>query len=419
MDFGLGDDARRRLSMLRSLGAEVFRPLGLEADRAGEPIPPEHPFFQRIVDLGLVSPLAGESRRGEASERDAGAGAGDVEAGPASGRVKRSARMAVLFAEEASYWDRGVAVTLPGPGLGGPPVQKMGTAAQQERFLSPFREKVPRWGAFAMTEPGAGSDVAGIRTSAKRIDGGWVLNGAKTFISNAKRAEWVVVFATVDPALGRAGHRAFVVERGTPGFTITRVEKKMGLKAYESCSFTLEDCRVSGDHLLGGEAYYASREGFKGAMSAFNSSRALVAVMAIGIGRAAWDRARDFVRDHYDLGRPIPRYRRLLERLADVKRKLDAGRVLAWRGAWLLDHGRPNALEASMAKAHCPPAALEACRVAVEILGDAGVRQDELVEKLYRDVKAMDIVEGTQQIQRTIIARRLFGYPSERGTGAT
>lgn len=408
MDFALDDDARRRLALLRSLGADVLRPLGVEADRAGEPIPADHPFFQRIVDLGLTSPLAGESRRGEAE--------GEAEGPP---RPKRSARMAVLFAEEASYWDRGVAVTLPGPGLGGPPVQKMGTAAQQERFLAPFREKVPRWGAFAMTEPGAGSDVAAIRTSARKVAGGWVLNGAKTFISNAKRAEWVVVFATVDPSLGRAGHRAFVVERGTPGFTITRVERKMGLKAYESCSFTLEDCRVSDEHLLGGEEHYSSREGFKGAMSAFNSSRALVAVMAIGIGRAAWDRAREFVRDHYDLGRAIPRHRRLLERLADSKRRLDAGRALAWRGAWLLDHGLPNALEASMAKAYCPPAALDACSAAVEILGDAGARNDELVEKLYRDVKAMDIVEGTQQIQRTIVARRLFGFPSERGGSET
>ncbi len=396
VDFALDQKSVQRLKLLRGLGKELFRPLGMEADKKGEPIPPDHPFFQQIVDMGLVSPLGPdpEKKKSEPSE-------------------KRSNRMAVLFAEEASYWDRGVAVTMPGPGLGGPPINKMGTPAQRERFMSVFKDKKPHWGAFAMTEPSAGSDVAGIKTLARRDGNSWVLNGAKTFISNAKRAEWVIVFATIDPKLGRAGHRAFVVEKDTPGFDVTRVERKMGLKAYESCSFVLEDCRIPADNLLGGEAYYEKKAGFKGAMSAFNASRALVAVMAIGVGRAAWDHARQFVRDNYDLGRPIPRYRRILERLATVKRGLDAGRALAWRGAWLLDIGEPNALEASMAKQFCPPAALAACSTAVEVLADAGVRNDELVEKLYRDVKAMDIVEGTQQIQRTIIARRLVGLPQE------
>lgn len=398
MDLSLDEQSRQRLKLLRGLGREVFRPLGIEADRKGEPIPADHPFFQQIVDMGLMSPLGADASRSSKP-----------------GAERRSNRMAVLFAEEASYWDRGVAVTLPGPGLGGPPVSKMGTPEQKERFLAPFRGKTPRWAAFAMTEPEAGSDVARIRTTARRDGDHWVLNGAKAFISNAKRADWVVVFATLDPDAGRAGHRAFVVERGAPGFEVTRVERKMGLKAYESCSFTLEDCRIPASNLLGGEQYYERKAGFKGAMSAFNSSRALVAVMAIGIGRAAWDRAREFMREHYDLSRPVPRYRRMQERLADVKRKLDTGRLLCWRGSWLLDIGESNALEASMAKAYCPPVALEACSVAMEVLADAGVRNDELVEKLYRDVKAMDIVEGTQQIQRTIIARRLVDLPQEAG----
>ncbi len=397
MDLSLDPESRRRLGMLSMLGKEVMRPLGIEADRKGEPVPPEHPFFQQLVDLGVVMALGIEPERKDGE-------------GP-----RRSSRTAVLFAEEASYWDRGVAVSFPGPGLGGPPLFKMGTPEQRKRFLAPFAEKKPHWGAFGMTEPGAGSDVARIATTAKRDGDGWILNGAKTFISNVKRADWVVIFATVDPSRGRAGHRAFVVERGTPGFEVTRVEKKMGLKAYESCSLVLQDCRVPGDNLLGGEELYRSQEGFKGAMSAFNASRALVAVMALGIGRAAWDHTRDFVREHYDLRRSIPRYRRIVERLADVKRKLDAGRLLCWRAAWLLDHGRPNALEASMAKAWCPPVALEACSIAVEALADAGVRSDHFVEKLYRDVKAMDIVEGTQQIQKTVIARQLVGLPREAG----
>src|SRR5207249_2614466 len=182
------------------------------------------------------------------------------------------------------------------------------------------------WAAFAMTEPGAGSDVAAIETAAVRAGDTWVLRGAKTFISNAMRADWIVVWATVDRAAGRAGHRAFIVERGTPGLEDMRHEHKMGLIAYESSSFTLRDCPVPAANLLGGE--------------------------------------------------------------------------------------QPNEVEASMAKAFAATSAQEATSLAVEVLGDAGVTADGYVEKLYRDVKAMDIVEGTGQIQRIVIARRLVGLPS-------
>ncbi len=397
MELGLDQRSQMLLQMLRGIGKSMLRPIGIEYDQKGEPIPPDHPFFQKLIDMGLVKPLGVEREGKEKKERE----------GP-----KTQGRMAILFAEEASYWDRGVAVSFPGPGLGGPPILKMGSLEQRERFLKPFAEKKPHWGSFGMTEPGAGSDVARIATTAKKDGDYYILNGSKTFISNVKRAEWCVIFATVDKASGRAGHRAFVVEKGTPGFDVTRVEKKMGLKAYESCTLTLQDCRIPKENLLGGEEYYDKKEGFKGAMAAFNSSRALVAVMAVGVGRAAWDYAREFVKNNYEISRPIPRYRRMQEKLADVKRKLDTGRLLSWRGAWLLDHDLPNALEASMAKAYCPPVALEACRAAVEILGDAGIRNDHYVEKLYRDVKAMDIVEGTQQVQRTVIARRLVNLPS-------
>src|SRR5213078_127372 len=169
--------------------------------------------------------------------------------------------------------DRGMSVAMPGLGLGGPPLLSMGTPEQKERFLAPFRDRErPHWAAFGMTEPGAGSDVAAIQTAARREGDGWVLNGAKTFISNSMRADWIVVWATVDRAAGRAGHRAFVVERGTPGLEDMRYEHKMGLIAYESSSFTLHDCCVPAANLLGGERYYAERAGFKGAMRSFNAT---------------------------------------------------------------------------------------------------------------------------------------------------
>jgi len=319
----------------------------------------------------------------------------------------------VLVAEELAYWDRGAAVALPGPGLGAPPVRRMGTVEQRARFLGPFRDPArPRWGAFAMTEPTAGSDVAGIRTRARRAGDDWVLNGAKTFISNAIRADWIVVWASVDPGAGRAGHRAFVVERDTPGLEDMRAEHKMGLIAYESASFTLRDCRVPAANLLGGEEHYRARAGFKGAMESFNATRPMIAVMAVGIARAAYDAARAFAREHYTLTRPLPRHHRVTSTLARMARKIEVARLLCWRAATLADAERPNQVEASMAKAFAPAAAQEVTSLALDVLGEAGARRDRYVEKLYRDVKAMDIVEGTGQIQRIVIARRLVGYPA-------
>ena len=211
----------------------------------------------------------------------------------------------MLLSEEMAYWDRGVAVSFPGPGLGEPPVFSMGTPEQKERFLARFREPDrPRWGSFAMTEPGAGSDVAAIRTRCKPDGDHWILDGDKSFAANASRADWIVVWATTDAALGRAGHRAFVVERDTPGLGDFKIEKKMGLKAYESTSFTLRGCRVPASNLLGGDETYANpagardakRAGFKGALQSFNATRPMIGAMAVGIGRAALDEAAAFVR---------------------------------------------------------------------------------------------------------------------------
>ncbi len=397
MDFALDEATRKRIEQLSQLGRAQIRPLGLEADRLGRPTPADHPFFQLLLQLGQ-----GRTRWSEESEakpRDASR--------PRVG----SSLVTLCLAEELSYWDRGVAVSFPGPGLGEPSILSMGTREQKRRFLGPFVEPDrPRWGSFAMTEPGAGSDVAGIEASARKEGRHWVLNGAKSFAANASRADWIVVFATVDRSLGREGHRAFVVERGTPGLGNFAIERKMGLKAYESTSFTLEDCRVPEANLLGGEGHYARRAGFRGAMKSFNATRPMVAAMAVGIGRAALDEALAFAREQGLLADT-----RVRDRLERIRRRLRVARLLCWRAAWLADRERPNILEASMAKAVAPAVALEATSLGMEILGEVGARGDHLIEKLFRDVKAMDIVEGTGQIQRIIMARRLVNLPSERG----
>lgn len=399
MDLHVDDDTREALEQVRAMGQAYLRPLGLEADRLNRPIPAGHPFFTLVAQSGYMErEVQGALRpRSEDDESESRRGGGSVRT--------------VLVVEEGSYWDRGAMVTMPGPGLGGPPVSRMGTQKQKERFLGIFGQRErPLWGAFAMTEPGAGSDVARIQTRAKKDGDEWVLTGQKMFSSNSARAEWVVVFATVDPARGRAGHRAFVVEKGTPGFEFLRLEHKMGLRAYETGSFALDDCRVSADHLLGGERYYEEQAtaGFQGAMAAFNATRPVVAAMGVGIARAAHDVARDFVRDEFP-AHAAARRRRALERLADVRRGIEIARLLCLRAAGLLDAGQPNALAASMAKLYAPPVSLRAVETAMLVLGEAGVHRDRMLEKLARDVKAIDIVEGTQQIQRRIVARHLIG----------
>ena len=395
MQLAVEPPLMQRLEGIRALGRSQIRPLGLEADKAGRPTPADHPFFELLVKIGQ-----GRTRWSGSAE-PAAAGGAEVRVG--------SSRDVLCLAEEMAYWDRGVAVSFPGPGLGEPPLLSMGSLEQKQHFLGPFlAPDRPRWGSFAMTEPGAGSDVAGIRTSARKDGNDWILNGDKSFAANASRADWIVVWATVDASLGREGHRAFVVEQGTPGLGDFSIERKMGLKAYESTSFTLRDCRVPAANLIGGEEHYARRAGFKGAMRSFNATRPLVAAMAVGIGRAALDEALVFARERDMVADP-----RVRDRLERIRRQLRAARLLCWRAAWLADHSRANVLEASMAKAFAPAAALEAATLGMELIGEVGGRGDHLIEKLFRDVKAMDIVEGTGQIQRILMARQLVQLPRD------
>lgn len=390
MDFAIDADTQRHIESLREFGRDVIRPLGIERDRIGTPTPPDHPFFREVLARGLTRP----------PDRSGGDGGG---VGPAVLRV--------ITGNELAYWDRGVSSSLPGPGLGGGPVMGMGTDAQKTRLLTRFRDmSEPRWGAFAMTEPGAGSDVARIRTRAVKDGDEWVLNGAKLFSANADRADWIVVFATVDPDLGRAGHRAFVVERGMPGLSDPKPEKKMGIKAYASASFTMNDLRVPADNLLGGEALYEARSrgaGFKGAMQTFNATRPAIAANAVGMARACLDEAAAFVRE---TGVHDERCRDRLERM---RRRSRAAWLMCLKAAWLADQGRPNMVEASMSKATAAEVAMEAASLGMELLGAVGAQGEHLIEKLYRDVKAMDIVEGTGQIQRIVMARHLVGYPRD------
>ncbi len=386
----------RTLEMIeevRGLGRTHIRPMGLEADRTALPPPTDHPFYLICTRQGgLISKMIG------------------ADEGPTALDWKPVRNF--LLGEETAYWDRGVALSLPGPGLGGPALRSTATPEQRQKWLAIFNDhSKARWGAMAMTEPGAGSDVARIATRARKDGDEWVLNGQKMFCSNSARADWVIVWATVDPALGREGHRSFVVERGTPGFEILKVEHKMGSRGYETASFALDDVRIPAENLLGGEAFYQSRTGFKASMATFNMTRPLHTAHGVGMGRAAHDFALDFVRSDY----PAQGHRRqrALERLARIRRGLHTARLMYLNAVWLAKNGKSNALEASYAKLYSPPVILEAVVAALDILGEAGVRNDLMLEKLYRDVKILDIGEGTQQVQRVVVARQLFDFPRD------
>ena len=401
VEFQLTSKQKMLQEGVRMLAQQVIRPLSLQMDR-------EH----GVPDSLLMQIKQLSAATGEVPQELGGGGKREV---GADGKKKESQghRTAIGAAEEMAWGDVCVLLTLPGPGLGGPPVQSHGTPEQKQRFFGIFADPAAlRWGAYGLTEPGAGSDVSAIRTSCRRDGDHWVLDGRKCFITNGARASWVATFATIDPALGRAGHRVFVVEKGTPGFTIGKIEEKLGLRASETAELVFEDCRVPHANLLGGdERYEGNKEGFVAAMKTFDTTRPMVGVLAIGIGRAAYEHARDYLKERYVLSRPIPRYRVILDRLARMKRRLDQARLLCWRAAWMADLDLPNAKEASMAKAAGGQAAVQTCIDAIELVGaDATAEEGDhaLLAKWFRDIKVFDIFEGTGQIQRIVISKRIF-----------
>ncbi len=398
VDFELTTTHRQVRDFIHQFARDIVRPISLQADR-------DHRTPDEFL-LRLSQMQAGMTM-GEIPAEVGGEDGGVGEVKDKKGSKQKN-RFALIAAEEMAWGDASVLLNLPGPGLGGPPVQFMGTPEQRKRFMSVFKQPGLHYGAYGLTEPGAGSDVSGIKSTCRKDGGHWIINGRKCFITNGAKADWVVIFATVDATKGRAGHRAFVVEKGTPGFTVGKIEEKMGLRASETAELVLEDVRVPEENLLGGEAHYHGKEGFMGAMKTFDSSRPMVGALAVGIARAAYDYVRDFVKENYLLARPIPRYTQIAQTLADMLRYIEAGRLMCWRAGWMADDGIPNAKEASMAKAYAAKMAMKVCADAVQIMGAHGLEQHQFVEKWYRDIKVYDIFEGTGQIQRIVISKRIL-----------
>ncbi|SET60407.1 acyl-CoA dehydrogenase [Salinibacillus kushneri] len=392
ISFELSEQQKQIKEMTHWFAKNEIRPIAMEADKLGK-VPDE--WLDNVNKMGIHLNTSSFGGGGKTSSKEK--------------KEREGNRMGVLATEEMAWGDPAITLSLPGAGLGGPPVQSSGTPEQQERFLSIFTKDKPRWGAYALTEPEAGSDASGIKTTAKKVDGGYILNGQKIFITNGGRASWVVVFATVDSTLGRAGQRAFVVEKGTPGYSCSKLVKKMGLRANETAELLFEDCFVPDENLLGGEKLYEASgnkpSGFQVAMKTFDSTRPIVASMAIGIARAAYEYTLEFVKQEYPKSGEL--FRLASETLAEAEQDISAARLLTWEAAWKADQGKPNAKEAAMCKAYAGQISLQVCSKCLEILGPIGLN-NHLVEKLYRDVKIFDIFEGTNEIQHLVVARRQY-----------
>lgn len=284
------------------------------------------------------------------------------------------------------------------------PLLNYGTQAQKEAWL-PALAGGRAIGCFCLTEPQAGSEAHNLRTRAEFKDGHWVLNGAKQFVTNGKRAKLAIVFAVTDPELGKKGLSAFLVPTDTPGFVVERAEHKMGLRASDTCAIALDDCRIPQENLLGERG-----KGLAIALSNLEGGRIGIAAQALGIARAAFDAALRYARERVQFGKPIIEHQSVANLLADMHTRLNAARLLTLHAARLKSAGLPCLSEASQAKLFASEMAEQVCSSAIQIHGGYGYLEDYPVERYYRDARITQIYEGTSEIQRMLIARELGNY---------
>jgi butyryl-CoA dehydrogenase len=258
-------------------------------------------------------------------------------------------------------------------------------------------------GCYALTEPGAGSDAGSIQTQAKRSGSDYILNGSKVFITNGSRAQLAVVYAVTDPGAGKNGISAFLVECGTPGFVVGKIEDKLGLRSSETAALRFEDCRVPAENLLGHEG-----EGFRIALQTLDGGRVGIAAQALGIAQACLDEALAYSMERKQFGEPIASFEAIQAMLADVATEIDAARALTYRAAWLQQEEKNVTREAAMAKLFASEASNRAAYKALQIFGGYGYIKDFPVERFFRDARVTTLYEGTSEIQRLIIARQLL-----------
>jgi butyryl-CoA dehydrogenase len=375
MDFELTDEQQLIRDAVREFAQSEVAPIAAEVDRDHR-FPAEMvPRMAELNIMGMPYP-----------EKFGGAGADQVSYMIAAEELARAcATTSVILLAHAS--------------LATYPVFKFGTEAQHERYLHDMASG-RRLGAFALTEPGAGTDAGAGTTTATLKGDEYVLNGSKIFITNAPYAEIYIVFAKTDPAQGTRGMSAFIVEKDTPGFSVGEAEHKLGIRGSSTPPLYFADCHIPKDALLGGEG-----DGFKIAMQTLDGGRVGIAAQAVGIAQGALDASVAYARERVQFGKPIAALQAIQWMIADMATQLDAARLLTYRAAWCEDTGRPYGTEGAMAKLFASETATRVCDRAIQIHGGYGFTESYPVERNYRDAKITELYEGTSEVQRMVIAR--------------
>jgi acyl-CoA dehydrogenase len=377
LDFELTEEQNALVQTARQFTKDRIIPIAAECDaHANFP----HSVYAEAWRLGLVAPVIPEAY--------GGAGLSELDH--------------VLITEELAYGCTGIQTSITATTLAATPLIIAGSEEQKKKYLG-MLTSAPIYASYAITEPAAGSDAAGIQCRARKVGDEWVLNGQKCFITNASLASWYVVFATTDPALRHRGIMAFVVDRDTPGLSIGKKEDKMGQRASDTATVILEDVKVPARHVIAGEG-----DGFKVAMRTFDRTRPDIGAAACGIMRRALDESIRYALERKAFGTAIANHQAVQFMIAEMALKYEATRLLVHKAAWLIDKGSRNSLVASYSKAFGADAAMQVATDAVQIFGGNGYMRDYPVEKLMRDAKVLQIYEGTSQIQRMVIAKNLL-----------
>ncbi len=378
MKIELSDEQRMIQGLAREFAEKAVLPIAAQLDREGR-FP--HETVKRMGDLGLMGIFV--------PERYGGSGADTVSCVVALEEVARAcaSHAAVMSVNNSLVCD---------------PIFKYGSEEQKQRFLTPLASG-KGLGCFALTEPQAGSDASNQNTTAARDGSHYVLNGRKLFVTNGREATLALVFAQTDRAKAHRGISAFLVEKGTPGFLVPKVEDKLGLRASDTAEFLFEECRVPVENRLGEEG-----AGFKIAMMTLDGGRIGIAAQALGIAQAAYEASLAYSKERKSFGVPIAQHQMIQWMLADMATEIEAARLLTWRAASLKDRGEPYGVAAAMAKLYASEMAMRVTTDAIQVHGGYGYLKDFPVERFFRDAKITQIYEGTSQIQKLVIARHLL-----------
>ena len=377
LNFELTPEQKTLVEETRRFTREKIIPIAGEADKTHE-FPMD--VYKEAWELGLVGPTI--------PEEYGGAGMGEVDH--------------VLLTEELAFGCTGIQTSMTANVLAATPILIAGTDEQKKKYLGMLTSE-PVFAAYALTEPAAGSDAAGIQARCRKDGNDWIVNGSKCYITNAAWASWYIVFATVDPALRHGGIMAFVIDRDAQGVSVGKTEDKLGQRASNTAVVNFDDVRVSADNVLAEQGH-----GFKLAMQTFDRTRPDIGAGACGLIRRALEESIAYALERKTFGVPIAEHQMVQAMIAEMGIKYEATRLLVHKSAWQIDQGGRNSLVASYSKAFGADSAMQVATDAVQVFGGNGYMTEYPVEKLMRDAKILQIYEGTSQIQRMVIAKNLF-----------